>query len=86
MMQFNLNSIRVSKNSKSIEPEPTTNQPKSIGWDTIVNDLVFIVVGHRLFHFYWASKVKKDIEPSNIFLILTINIEIGNFEAENWIV
>ena len=37
MMQFNLNSIRVSKSSKSIELEPTTNQPKSIGWDTIVN-------------------------------------------------
>ena len=30
MMQFNLNSIRVSKSSKSIEPEPTPNQPKSI--------------------------------------------------------
>ena len=37
MMQFNLNSIRVSKSSKSIKPESTTNQPKSIGWDTIVN-------------------------------------------------
>ena len=33
----NLTSIRVSKSSKSIEPEPTTNQPKSIGRDTIVN-------------------------------------------------
>jgi hypothetical protein len=31
MMQFNLNSIRVSKSIKSIEPEPTTNQTKSIG-------------------------------------------------------
>jgi hypothetical protein len=31
MMQFNLNSIRVSKSSKSIEPEPTANQTKSIG-------------------------------------------------------
>jgi hypothetical protein len=31
MMQFILNSIRVSTSSKSIEPEPTTNQPKSIG-------------------------------------------------------
>jgi hypothetical protein len=30
-MQFNLNSVRVSKSSKSIEPEPTTNQTKSIG-------------------------------------------------------
>ena len=37
IMQFNLNSIRVSKSSKSIEPKPTTNQPKSIGWDAIVN-------------------------------------------------
>ena len=36
-MQFNLNSIGVSKSSKSIEPEPTFNQTKSIGWDTIVN-------------------------------------------------
>ena len=33
MMQFNLNSI----SRKSIKPEPTTNQHKSIGWDTIVN-------------------------------------------------
>jgi hypothetical protein len=31
MMQFNLNSIRVSKSIKSIEPEPITNQTKSIG-------------------------------------------------------
>jgi hypothetical protein len=36
-MQFNLNSIRVSTNSKSIEPEASTNQPESMGWDTIVN-------------------------------------------------
>ena len=37
MIQFKLNSIRVSTSSQSIEPEPTTDQPKSIGWDTIVN-------------------------------------------------
>ena len=30
MMQFNLNSIRVSKSSKLIEPEPTTNQTKYV--------------------------------------------------------
>ena len=46
---------------------------------------IFLVVGHLLFYFYWASKVKKDIEQSNIFLSLAINIDIGNFEAEDWI-
>ena len=37
IMQFNLKSIRVSKSNKSIEPEPTSNQTKLIGRDTIVN-------------------------------------------------
>jgi hypothetical protein len=54
MKQFNLNSIRVSKSSISIDPEPATNQTKSIGWDTIVNFtgmLLLVSVSHKYLGF-----------------------------------
>ena len=55
MMQFNLNSIKVSKSSKSIEPEPTTNQTKSIGWDTIVNLPSYIKTRKKLSMYFFVD-------------------------------